>query len=84
MPKREKRKHKDKDNERKKKKVEKKADDDDDSMWVEKPAPEVVKSLPIAPLPTTDAATNVDVSERVEGGREAGPPRGRKRAIDFM
>ena len=77
VPKREKRKHKDKDSERKKKKVEKKADDDDDNMWVEAPAPEVVQQLDFTPAPIP--ATDEPSSEA-----PAGPPRGRKRAIDFM
>lgn len=73
-------KDKDKDGEKRKKKRKEKQDkDEDDSMWVEKPAPEVVKSLPIAPSPVDAGAV-----ERGENGKEAGPARGRKRAIDFM
>ncbi|KAI0714194.1 hypothetical protein C8T65DRAFT_707738 [Cerioporus squamosus] len=74
-------KDKDKDGERKKKKrKERQADEDDDSMWVEKPAPEVVQSLPVPPVP-------VDGGEGDTAGAgmdAAGPQRGRKRAIDFM
>ncbi|TBU44672.1 hypothetical protein BD309DRAFT_919406 [Dichomitus squalens] len=71
-------KEKEKDRERKKKKrKEKHGEDEDDSMWVEKPAPEVVKNLP---MPTSAAA---GVGMQVDGD-EAGPQRGRKRAIDFM
>lgn len=78
--KRERDKDKDKDGEKRKKKRKEKQDkDEDDSMWVEKPAPEVVKSLPIAPSPVDAGAV-----ERGENGKEAGPARGRKRAIDFM
>ena len=73
-------KSRDKDGERKKKKRKDKKgeEDDDDSMWVEKPAPEAVQnfvlddSTPSAPPPEAS----------LEG--IAGPPRGRKRAVDFM
>lgn len=76
-PKREK--HKDKDGEHKRKKrKEKKDEDDDDSMWVEKPAPEVVQHLDIKTGSVTPAEAPSDDST------PAGPPRGRKRAIDFM
>lgn len=69
-----------KDKERKKKKrKEKHGEDEDDSMWVEKPAPEVVKKL-LAPLGTA----NGDGMLVDEDEEEAGPQRGRKRAIDFM
>lgn len=74
-------KNKDKDGERKKKKKrrEKKEDvEDDDSMWVEKPAPEVVQSMvvdnSVLGAPPPEAHPDAVV----------GPPRGRKRAIDFM
>ena len=74
-------KDKDKDKERKKKKRKhKQVEDDDDSMWVEKPAPEVVKGLPVQPVEPDP----VEKSTALGVGREAGPPRGRKRAIDFM
>ena len=46
-------------------------DPDDDSMWVEKPAPEVVKTL-------------VGATDRRRDEQDAGTQRGRKRAIDFM
>lgn len=73
-------KSKDKDGDRKKKKrKEKKGDgDDDDSMWVEKPAAAVVQNLVLEEL--TPLAHPSEVS--LEG--VAGPPRGRKRAVDFM
>lgn len=69
------------DGERKKKKRKEKEKKDeveeDDSMWVEKPPPEVVQSLPVDDIPSAfPPETNL------EGA--AGPPRGRKRAIDFM
>jgi G patch domain-containing protein 1 len=51
---------------------------DDDGMWVEKPPPEVVKSLP-PPSLQADAGGDGDTTET-----DMGPPRGRKRAIDFM
>ncbi|RPD64508.1 DUF1604-domain-containing protein [Lentinus tigrinus ALCF2SS1-7] len=72
----------DKDGERKKKKRKEKHEEgeEDDSMWVEKPAPEVVKSLPVAPAPTESSGN--DLAE--DGNDAAGPQRGRKRAIDFM
>ncbi|KAF7289085.1 G-patch domain [Mycena chlorophos] len=44
--------------------------DDDDSMWVEKPAPEIVRQLPVV-TPTT-----VEDAGQMKSGR--------KRAIDFM
>ena len=73
-----KRKDKDRDGERKKKKrKEKKDDEDDDSMWVEKPTPDVVHSLA---LDDSTASGPPDASPDAT----VGPPRGRKRAIDFM
>ncbi|KZT25345.1 hypothetical protein NEOLEDRAFT_1178454 [Neolentinus lepideus HHB14362 ss-1] len=73
-------KDKDKERARKKKREERKNDagEDDDNLWVEKPAPEVVKALD-----TSVSAHSVADTSMVAGG-EAGPPRGRKRAIDFM
>ncbi|EJD07516.1 uncharacterized protein FOMMEDRAFT_137805 [Fomitiporia mediterranea MF3/22] len=68
---------------RKKKKREKKVeiglqdDEEDEGMWVEKPPPEVVQNVTV---PAFDIASNADA----EDGGAAGPPRGRKRAIDFM
>nr|GAT51423.1 G-patch domain [Mycena chlorophos] len=44
--------------------------DDDDSMWVEKPAPEILKQLPVAATSTSEDAGQIKS--------------GRKRAIDFM
>lgn len=75
VPKREK--HKYKDGERKKKKRVESKGDDDDSSWVEAPAPEAVQHLDLMAVPTQSA--NEPSSET-----PAGPPRGRKRAIDFM
>jgi len=69
-------KDKDRDHKHRKKKRhgEKRAEDqDDDAMWVEKEAPEVVKSM------GTEAAAVEPTVETAAGG-----PRGRKRAIDFM
>lgn len=73
-------KDKNKDGERKKKKRREEKErppEDDDSMWVEKPAPEIVQTLPM------------DVDEPVAPPPRSipsipEPPRGRKRAIDFM
>ncbi len=76
-PKRER--HKEKDGERKKKKRrEKKENEEDDSMWVEKPAPEVVQALELDSIPSAPPP------EMSQEAAAAGPPRGRKRAIDFM
>ncbi|KDQ61939.1 hypothetical protein JAAARDRAFT_190648 [Jaapia argillacea MUCL 33604] len=74
---------KDKDKERsKKKRKEKKkgeeGDADDEGMWEEKPPPEVVKVF------ENVAAVESDTGRMVGDAHEAGPPRGRKRAIDFM
>lgn len=51
-------------------------EEDDDSMWIEKPAPEIVHSLP---LPASQLINPTETSEA-----EIGPQRGRKRAIDFL
>ena len=73
-------KHKNRDGERKKKKrKERKEDDNDDGMWVEKPPPEVVQSISQGP-PHDIPLENEDLPT----DKVAGPPRGRKRAIDFM
>lgn len=77
---RHKEKEKGKDGERKKKKHKEKQDDeDDDSMWVEAPAPEIVQHLDMKP-PVPQAPKPEDTASSVA----AGPPRGRKRAVDFM
>ncbi|GJE93220.1 G patch domain-containing protein [Phanerochaete sordida] len=71
---------KDDDGERKKKRRKEKregADEDEDSMWVEKPPPEVVQSLPVEEAPSAPPP-------EAHGESAVGPPRGRKRAIDFM
>lgn len=77
-------KDKDRDEERRKKKqrkeekhVKKEEQEDDDSMWIEKPAPEVAQKI---------AFDNVQSDVSSESGPDgvAGPPRGRKRAVDFM
>lgn len=64
-PKKKKRKHKQEDN----------AAGDDDAIWVEKPAPDVVKDLKVPVPPPPEPLEPPAVSE---------PPRGRKRAVDFM
>jgi G patch domain-containing protein 1 len=73
-------KKKDKDRPKKKKKKDRpraqQAEDEDDGMWIEKPPPDVVKDLS-APL-----QDKVEVFDQMES--LVGPPRGRKRAIDFM
>ncbi|EPQ56137.1 hypothetical protein GLOTRDRAFT_120771 [Gloeophyllum trabeum ATCC 11539] len=72
---------KDKDRARKKKRKEHDEDEgkeDDDSMWVEAPPPEVVKTLG-----AIASASSAPEPNDMTGG-ETSPPRGRKRAIDFM
>ncbi|CCM02643.1 uncharacterized protein FIBRA_04747 [Fibroporia radiculosa] len=63
-------------------------DDEDDSMWVEAPAPETVKNLPLDspsdPLANNYTTTTETSSGGLDANGEAKPPRGRKRAIDFM
>ncbi|KAL5492333.1 hypothetical protein ACEPAI_3780 [Sanghuangporus weigelae] len=52
-------------------------DADDEGMWIEKPPPETVQNFV--------ATTSVPVpSAAAEEHIEAGPPRGRKRAVDFL
>ncbi|OSD05393.1 hypothetical protein PYCCODRAFT_1362247 [Trametes coccinea BRFM310] len=78
---------KEKDKERKKKRRKERHDDEDDAMWVEKPPPEVVKDLPIPPPLPPDSGEGKLASEtngNALKASEAGPPRGRKRAVDFM
>ncbi|OCB89976.1 hypothetical protein A7U60_g2831 [Sanghuangporus baumii] len=64
---------------RKKKKSERKKDisrsddADDEGMWIEKPPPETVQNL----VSTAHSAATEELIE-------AGPPRGRKRAVDFL
>ncbi|KAI0079117.1 hypothetical protein K474DRAFT_1705947 [Panus rudis PR-1116 ss-1] len=73
---------KDQDGERKKKKrkeKEKQDVDEDESMWVEAPPPEIVQQLE-----TKIAAPTEPEQSEGPNGPTAGPPRGRKRAIDFM
>ena len=64
---------------KKKKRKEKQDEEDDDSMWVEAPAPEVVRHLDVKP-PVPQAPLPEDPASSIA----AGPPRGRKRAVDFM
>lgn len=84
----EKEKTRDKDGEHKKKKrKESKVEEEDDSMWVEAPPPEVAKSLPVNPPPVAEPLPVVDTAPSSLNGaaeKQAGPLRGRKRAIDFM
>ncbi|KAI0322782.1 hypothetical protein OF83DRAFT_1048649 [Amylostereum chailletii] len=74
-------KEKDKDKERRKRRRKEEKEEvkggDEEDMWIEKPPPEVVKMLvdeEHAVVTLTDSATE----------EEAGPARGRKRAVDFM
>ncbi|KAG6879940.1 hypothetical protein C0992_009298 [Termitomyces sp. T32_za158] len=57
-----------------KKEKEKGTRGDDEGMWVEKPAPDAVKGLVVVPR-------HVDMENDPDAG---GPPRGRKRAVDFL
>lgn len=73
-------KDRDKDDDRKKKKHRKdttRDEEDDDSMWMEKPAPEAVQNIDLN-------AIAIDTSQDTVVDAVAGPPRGRKRAVDFM
>lgn len=65
---------------RKKKRKEEtpKEGEDDESMWVEKPPPEIVHNLAVPPTLLSE------VSKPPDKAQEMGPPRGRKRAVDFM
>ncbi|KAL0953926.1 hypothetical protein HGRIS_005091 [Hohenbuehelia grisea] len=63
----------------KKKKRKEKKDDEEEDMWVEKPPPEVVKEM-VIDKPALPLADTPDLGERDVNG----PPRGRKRAIDFL
>jgi G patch domain-containing protein 1 len=56
-------------------------EDGEDAMWVEKPPPEIVKDLVLAlpPRLSADDSLPETVIDRVPG-----PPKGRKRAVDFM
>ncbi|KAG6334173.1 hypothetical protein ID866_4920 [Astraeus odoratus] len=69
---------KDRDLDKPKKKRKKRNENKDDDVWVEKPPPEIVKDLS-AELSLDHQMVEVDGL-----GNEVGPPRGRKRAIDFM
>ncbi|KAG6908902.1 hypothetical protein DXG01_002880 [Tephrocybe rancida] len=60
---------------KKKQRKERRDDDDDEGMWVEKPAPQAVKDLASLPPPQHAESENKPDNE---------PPRGRKRAVDFM
>lgn len=75
---------KDKDRPKKKRKEKEKREDEDqdesEGMWVEKPAPEVVKELHVPPL--SSSVPSLPPSDGNTSQEHA--PRGRKRAIDFM
>jgi G patch domain-containing protein 1 len=60
---------------KKKRKGRKQNHEDEEGMWVEKPPPEV-KTFPKLPIAT--------VEEEFRSSEVVGPPRERKRAIDFM
>ncbi|KAG1897082.1 uncharacterized protein F5891DRAFT_1050235 [Suillus fuscotomentosus] len=69
-------KHRDRDSERPRKKKRKDREGDGgEDMWVEKPLPDIVKALPV----------NLSLDEESQvSGQGSGPPRARKRAVDFM
>ena len=71
--------------------------EDEDDMWVEAPPPEVVQKLNYdfgaasGPVPVFgmavdgDKGTDMKARESQRDGEDPmGPPRGRKRAVDFM
>ncbi|KAG6839878.1 hypothetical protein C0991_010860 [Blastosporella zonata] len=60
---------------KKKPRKDKQDEDEDEGMWVEKPAPDAVKDLVLPPPPHTESNNRSDPN---------GPPRGRKRAVDFL
>jgi G patch domain-containing protein 1 len=71
-------KHRDRGSERPRKKRRKDREGNGgEDMWVEKPPPDIVKALPINLSPDEPEGGQVS-------GQESGPPRARKRAIDFM
>jgi G patch domain-containing protein 1 len=71
------RKHRDRDSERPRPRKRKDREGDGgEDMWVETPPPDIVKALPITEV-SPDEGGQVN-------GQESGPPRARKRAIDFM
>ncbi|KAI0675593.1 hypothetical protein C8Q78DRAFT_1005437 [Trametes maxima] len=67
---------------KKKRRKERHKEDGDGDMWVEKPAPDVVKNLPLPPA--VPPGTGDSIPSGTTKDAEAGPPRGRKRAVDFM
>lgn len=71
-----------KDRPKKKKRKDRDNGDDDDAMWVEKPAPDAVKDL-LHAHPPSDTSTNTPMIES-DDEVATGPPRGRKRAVDFL
>ncbi|GLB41621.1 putative protein of unknown function (DUF1604) [Lyophyllum shimeji] len=67
---------KDRPKKKKQRKEKREEADDEDGMWVEKPAPDVVKDLTLPPPPQPMEVENVP---------DSGPPnKGRKRAVDFL
>ena len=68
-----------KERDRPKKKRKKHREQEEEDMWVEKPPPDVVKGLPVEKLGDTH-----DTMKAEDAGGVVGPPRGRKRAVDFL
>ncbi|THH12066.1 hypothetical protein EW145_g253 [Phellinidium pouzarii] len=75
-------KEKDGEKKRKKKRKAEASVDDDENIWVEKPPPAAVQNI-AASEPILADSNTIDYSG-LTAETEAGPPRGRKRAIDFM
>lgn len=75
---------------KKRRNKDKRDDDDDEGMWVEKPAPEILRNLPLAPTtaePTQVAlqtANTMVSNDSNPGDTDTGIRRGRKRAVDFL
>ncbi|KAI9464648.1 hypothetical protein HD554DRAFT_1242042 [Boletus coccyginus] len=65
--------------ERPKKKRKKHREHEEEEVWVEKPPPDIVKDLPAERPRDDQGAMKVDNADGV-----VGPPRGRKRAVDFL
>jgi len=65
--------------ERPKKKRKKHREREEEEVWVEKPPPDIVRDLPAERPQDDQGAIKVDEADGV-----VGPPRGRKRAVDFL
>ena len=63
----------------KKRKKHKEREEEVEGVWVEKPLPDIIKDLAVERPPEEHDTMKVD-----DAGGVVGPPRGRKRAVDFM